>query len=65
MIKVWTSAVTKMRVYHTGLINETSAPPACMMVRPSIMYMDAAKKRGPIKRSTPWVMKAPQASLSK
>jgi hypothetical protein len=29
--------VTKMRVYHVGLMSETSSPPASLMVRPSIM----------------------------
>ena len=65
MIKVVTSAVTKIRVYHIGLINETSSPPASLMVRPSIIYIVAAKKRGPMRRNTPCVMNDPHASLSK
>jgi hypothetical protein len=52
-------------VYQVGLINETSSPPASLIVRPSIIYIVAAKNKGPMRRKTPWVMKDAQAWLSK
>jgi len=59
------SAPTNNLVYHIGLISDTSSPPASLIVRPSIMYMVAAKKSGPTRRNTPWTMKGPHDALSK
>lgn len=39
-----TSPTTKIFVSHVRLMIECSSPPTIEMIRPSIMYMDAANK---------------------